>query len=168
MRFSEKYKVLDLISYTFNNILYSILNKSNNNNSSDEKENSGIKNIVFNMPFSLSIGGGMNLLNLGLGPPVPSPYLSKVDSSVYTLVLDLDETLIHYFYTPSGGSFLIRPYCIQFLEEMSKIFEVIIFTAAMKDVRIFCNYFSMRIILLIFWIQQINWFNIDYIDNILQ
>ena len=155
MRFSEKYNVLDLISYTFNNILYSILNKTNNNNSSEEKENSGIKNIVFNMPFSLSIGGGMNLLNLGLGPPVPSPYLSKVDSSVYTLVLDLDETLIHYFYTPSGGSFLIRPYCIQFLEEMSKIFEVIIFTAAMKDVSIL-NDFSMQIILLILLIRAIN------------
>ena len=60
------------------------------------------------------------------------------DRGKQCLVLDLDETLIHYFYTPSGGSFLIRPFCIQFLEEMSKIFEIIIFTAAMKDVRLFC------------------------------
>ena len=48
-------------------------------------------------------------------------------------MLDLDETLVHFFYTPSGGTFLIRPFCIQFLEEMAKIFEIVIFTAALKD-----------------------------------
>ena len=68
---------------------------------------------------------------------VQSPFLKKlppeIESSTYTLVLDLDETLVHFFYTPSGGTFLIRPFCLHFLEEMSKIFEIIIFTAALKD-----------------------------------
>ena len=57
----------------------------------------------------------------------------EIETSTYTLVLDLDETLVHFFYTTSGGTFLIRPYCLQFLEEMGKIFEIVIFTAALKD-----------------------------------
>ena len=65
---------------------------------------------------------------------IPSPFLPSLKNIIkYTLVLDLDETLVHYFYTPSGGTFLIRPFCYHFLYEMSKLFEIVIFTAAMKD-----------------------------------
>lgn len=68
--------------------------------------------------------------------PVSPPFLpTKSNSSKeFTLVLDLDETLIHYFYTPSGGTYLIRPYCHEFLAECSKYYEIVIFTAALKDV----------------------------------
>jgi TFIIF-interacting CTD phosphatase-like protein len=52
----------------------------------------------------------------------------------YCLVLDLDETLVHYFEVGSEGTFLVRPGCDQFLTEMSEIYEVVIFTAAMQDV----------------------------------
>jgi CTD small phosphatase-like protein 2 len=55
---------------------------------------------------------------------------------LYTLVLDLDETLIHYFEMggPDGaGHFLIRPGVHKFLREMSQLYEVVIFTAAMQD-----------------------------------
>lgn len=52
----------------------------------------------------------------------------------YTLVLDLDETLIHFEENPDGTSqFLIRPFAQSFLKEMSKYYEVVIFTAALKD-----------------------------------
>ena len=57
----------------------------------------------------------------------------NIEKQTYTLVLDLDETLVHFFFTPSGGSFLIRPFCFKFLEDMKKIFEIAIFTAATKD-----------------------------------
>jgi hypothetical protein len=52
-------------------------------------------------------------------------------------VLDLDETLVHYFEVGSEGTFLVRPGCDQFLTEMAEIYEVVIFTAAMQDVSIF-------------------------------
>ncbi len=55
------------------------------------------------------------------------------DPNTYTLVLDLDETLVHYFEIGSEGHFLVRPGCDTFLKEMSQIYEVVIFTAAMQD-----------------------------------
>ena len=77
-------------------------------------------------------------------PEVHEPYLPPLEESendVYTLVLDLDETLVHYFdvslnYHQLGADshFLIRPGCFEFLDEMAKYYELVIFTAAMQDV----------------------------------
>lgn len=67
--------------------------------------------------------------------PTPDPpYLPEQEGgSGYCLVLDLDETLVHYFEVGSEGTFLVRPGCDQFLTEMAEIYEVVIFTAAMQD-----------------------------------
>ncbi len=87
----------------------------------------------------VSIGGTGTIFSMAsLGfIEIPPPFLPKLpnnlENTTYTLVLDLDETLSHFFFTPSGGTFLIRPYCFKFLEEMKKIFEIVIFTAATKD-----------------------------------
>ena len=67
-----------------------------------------------------------------------APYLIEMnkefqDKGGYCLVLDLDETLVHYFEVGSEGTFLVRPGCDQFLTEMAEIYEVVIFTAAMQD-----------------------------------
>ena len=64
----------------------------------------------------------------------------------FTLVLDLDETLIHFIEMQRraenddcnesqlvGGHFLIRPGAHEFLRQMSRAYEVVIFTAAMQD-----------------------------------
>lgn len=65
--------------------------------------------------------------------------------SVYTLVLDLDETLIHFevdeepessdqpVNTDNQGYYLIRPGAIRFLNELSRYYEIVVFTAAMPD-----------------------------------
>lgn len=45
----------------------------------------------------------------------------------------MDETLVHYYEVGGEGSFRIRPGCDKFLKEMSEIYEVVIFTAAMQD-----------------------------------
>ncbi|CAD8093279.1 unnamed protein product [Paramecium sonneborni] len=57
-----------------------------------------------------------------------------VSNKEYTLVLDLDETLVHYQEFPKGGGqFLVRPFAEEFLESVSKYYEIFIFTAALPD-----------------------------------
>ena len=62
------------------------------------------------------------------GPFLPK----KTNPSDYTLVLDLDETLIHCLDQQEIMP-LIRPGTEKFLEEMSKYYEIVIFTASVKD-----------------------------------
>ena len=54
----------------------------------------------------------------------------------YTLVLDLDETLVHYVEEEGSAYILIRPGAEQFVEELSQFYEIIVFTAATQDVMI--------------------------------
>ena len=72
---------------------------------------------------------------------VPAPYLPPLPKSrqgnTYSLILDLDETLVHYEEKGNKCKFLIRPYTYKFLENMSKYYEIIIFTAAMQDVQFY-------------------------------
>mmetsp|Transcript_42659 Transcript_42659/g.40963 ORF Transcript_42659/g.40963 Transcript_42659/m.40963 type:complete len:254 (+) Transcript_42659:121-882(+) len=70
---------------------------------------------------------------------VKFPYLPPLQNRLYTLVLDLDETLIHFECdeddddNEDSGYYLIRPGAIKFLNELSKYYELVIFTAAMPD-----------------------------------
>jgi Dullard-like phosphatase family protein len=57
----------------------------------------------------------------------------KQTDKKHTLVLDLDETLVHFEENNDGGQFLIRPYAQEFLVKMKEHYEVVIFTAAVKD-----------------------------------
>ena len=59
--------------------------------------------------------------------------------------MDLDETLIHLECEEEEGEnqneedavyYLIRPGTIKFLNELSRYYELVIFTAAMPDVRL--------------------------------
>jgi TFIIF-interacting CTD phosphatase-like protein len=58
---------------------------------------------------------------------------SWFDDKSDTALLELDETLVHYYEVNGEGSFRIRPGCEKFLKEMSEMYEVVIFTAAMQD-----------------------------------
>ena len=122
-RLIDKYKIYNIANMIINNILFYYIRGGLNDKSST--------------PKIVSIGSVTNsLADLGF-INVPGPYLSQLpleqENITYTLVLDLDETLVHFFYTPSGGTFLIRPYCMKFLEEMAEKFEIVIFTAALKN-----------------------------------
>jgi len=122
----DTYTIEDIGNIIINGVLFYLLHKNPN-----EKKAPSIPSII-------TFGGGISNTLAALGfIEVPAPYLPKLpenlEKTTYTLVLDLDETLVHFFFTPSGGTFLIRPYCFKFLEDMSKIFEVAIFTAATKD-----------------------------------
>ena len=51
----------------------------------------------------------------------------------YTLVLDLDETLVHYVEEENSAYVQVRPYADEFLKELSRYFELVLFTAAEED-----------------------------------
>ena len=68
------------------------------------------------------------------------PKKAKGLNQLYTLVLDLDETLIHFQVDDTmnkayedPGYYLIRPGALRFLAELSEYYEIVVFTAAMPD-----------------------------------
>ena len=63
--------------------------------------------------------------------PLPAPYLTSPPNKPYTLVLDLDETLVYFkIKSNKGGTLRARPYLFGFLEEMGHYYELIIWTSA--------------------------------------
>ena len=84
-------------------------------------------------------------------PIHPSSYClpaKKPDAPPITLVLDLDETLVHCSTDPMQGADFVfpvlfhgveyqvyvrkRPYFEEFLKRVSQLFEVVVFTASQK------------------------------------
>lgn len=59
--------------------------------------------------------------------------MNSEEKPFYTLVLDLDETLIHYKEENNEGRVHFRPHLDYFLKEAVKNFELMIFTAAQQD-----------------------------------
>ena len=89
-----------------------LFTKRNNNNNNNEIMGSGIINNIKESP----------------------PYLPEINPKFkYTLVLDIDETIIHYFFTYINGMFFVRPYVYEFLNELNKYYEIVTFTAGTKD-----------------------------------
>ena len=63
-----------------------------------------------------------------------APLLPEINPKYkYTLVLDIDETLVHFFLTSMYGMFFVRPYCFEFLNELNKYYEIVTFTNGMKN-----------------------------------
>lgn len=70
-----------------------------------------------------------NFTNL---PKASPPFLEPLDGKdIYSLVLDLDETLIHNVEHGNDSFFLVRPGCVDFIQTMAKYYEIVIFTAAL-------------------------------------
>ena len=64
------------------------------------------------------------------------PYLLKLSNKKYTLVLDLDETLIHFKVHQNdnnSGILQFRPFISEFLSNIKNYYELIVFTAATED-----------------------------------
>ena len=74
--------------------------------------------------------GSAIINNINEDPPFLPPINPKYK---YTLVLDMDETLIYFFFTNVNGMFFIRPFCFYFLNELSKYYEIVTFTAGTKE-----------------------------------
>ena len=68
--------------------------------------------------------------------PEPAPYVHTITNKPYTLILNLDETLVHFKINPKNegeGVLKVRPGVTEFLDEMNKYYELIIFTGATQD-----------------------------------
>ena len=133
-----------VINKTLKNVDNSTLNHVRNNIIKASEEIEKFKQYAKSPPLygvgGTAIGGYEPLVT------PDAPYLPEMESNrEYCLVLDLDETLVHYFEVGSEGTFLIRPGCDQFLTEMAEIYEVVIFTAAMQDVSANYSYSSFLI-----------------------
>ena len=63
------------------------------------------------------------------------PFLPPMDTDKfkYTLVLDLDETLVHYIEEKDRHYVQVRPFAEYFISEMGKYFELVIFTSAEEE-----------------------------------
>ena len=62
------------------------------------------------------------------------PFIKEESKKEYTLVLDLDETLIHFSLNGENeGQLFFRPYLFEFLNSVSQFCEIIIFTAGVKE-----------------------------------
>ena len=111
------YQFIDLFLYT---ILYGELKLN--------KKNIFQTNINKNINFNISGSSIKNKINDS------PPYLPPINPKYkFTLVLDIDETLIHFFFTYINGMFFVRPYCFEFLNEINKYYEIVTFTAGTKD-----------------------------------
>ena len=63
--------------------------------------------------------------------PLPAPYLQYPSNKPYTLILDLDETLISFqIKSKKEGTLRARPFLFAFLEEMGHYYELIVWTSA--------------------------------------
>ena len=62
------------------------------------------------------------------------PFLKSPNKKKLTLILDLNETLINFKYEENGEGYVrIRPFLFGFLEEISQLYELIIFTSSEKE-----------------------------------
>ena len=62
--------------------------------------------------------------------PFPAPYITEPSTKPYTLILDLDETLVNFKIKSSKeGTLRARPFLFGFLEEMGHYYELIVWTS---------------------------------------
>ena len=67
---------------------------------------------------------------------IRAPYLNFPPIKEYTLVLDLDETMVSFKFTEISmgiGKLHLRPGLEEFLEEIKNYYEIIVFTSGTKD-----------------------------------
>ena len=68
--------------------------------------------------------------------PLKEPYLKEKNKKNYSLVLDLDETLIHFKLNANEkgeGILKLRPGIFTFLDKISEFYEIILFTESSED-----------------------------------
>ena len=106
---------------TNNKILYEFPTEENIDNDNNE-------NVEFKIEENITT---LREQNSELIPK--EPYLPPINPKYkYTLILDLDETLVHYISDNDSAYIQIRPGTEDFLIELSIYYELVIFTAALQ------------------------------------
>ena len=133
-----KYNMND-IEQSFNNNLFNIFNIKSNypnitslNKSFKKVNNNNNKLNHNNETLEIIIPRQKNPIKLT--PKVP--YLKFSSKKEYTLILDLDETLINFKFIDISkriGKIQLRPGLINFLEIIKEFYEIIIFTSGIKE-----------------------------------
>ena len=149
---NNQYKLMNIISIFFFDS-YRLINNYNFNdlfnffNIFISKENNNQYNNNSNNTINYSIGGKNTSTNDLKVVNRPSYFLPPINKKYkYTLILDLDETLIYlknkinisnndkFLNNPFSSSILIlRPGLIDFLKKMKQIYELIIFSSGTLD-----------------------------------
>ena len=115
---------INKISYLFNNINLTTINNINEFADSEIFMTNIIVDLKYYSTFSSK---NQNTI-------INTPYINEHPTKDYTLVLDLDETLIHFSINAQNeGHLFFRPYLFHFLNSVSEYYELIIFTAGLKE-----------------------------------
>ena len=117
---------INKINYLFNNINLTTIN------SIRELADSEIflTNIIVDLKYYLN----PNQKNIQFDIFSNIPFIKEESKKEYSLVLDLDETLIHFSVNGENeGQLFFRPYLFEFLNSVSQFYEIIIFTAGLKE-----------------------------------
>ena len=128
----EKNKIIKiLIEIKSNKYIQDLFQKLNFNKIISHYDNTASLNSKSDQTseFNIESNPNINAGNLSLKPPFLKPLSSKYK---YTLVLDLDETLVHYIDDDDSAYIQVRPGAEEFIKELSEFYEIIIFTAALQ------------------------------------
>ena len=129
---SELLNVLNYFPISENNLILNNFLFQLKTKSYDDINNFMQKNILKIENAEGSLIASLYLRNNSLFFPINPPYIkSPLINKKYTLVLDLDETLVNFkIKTGREGFVRLRPFLFGFLEEVIQYYELIIFTSA--------------------------------------
>ena len=119
--------------YTYNDydkFIHSYIDQTTSRTNNDIKRNNNL-----NSKSLVSINEKNNYVMLYSSTPMY--YLPPIDKQYeYSLVLDLDETLIHVVVNRKNSErakLIFRPFLFEFLRKMKRIFEIILFTVSVPE-----------------------------------
>ena len=128
----DRKSLCQFVDVFLNTILYGELelNKKKMFQKNEDNNNDSLSNTPNSNGNNNNEAGSSIINNIKETPPYLPPISPKYK---YTLVLDIDETMIHFFFTYINGMFFVRPYFFDFLNEINKYYEIVTFTAGTKE-----------------------------------
>ena len=137
----DQYKCFNSINSYFNLIINKSKIKSNKNNNTKKIPNKIVKKPLVISPslykkIQICVYVYYDNFKIILEKhKIKIPFLPPMDTNKYkyTLVLDLDETLVHYIEEKDRHYVQVRPFAEYFISEMGKYFELVIFTSAEEE-----------------------------------